>query len=465
MQKKRIIALADMSDKDISLCKIIEKREGYIRFVVDEGLSRPEKHLELQEADNIVQTILHKKQINKSITNLVTNGLGNGKMSYIGQDVMYQTFLTCFAQHRPLVLSPDMIWLLIMQTIAKRIDSDPELYRTEFVDFKDKKNLSIESKTDIFDKETDWKHLLQDMYEKIAANARGGIAQSLYCDFSTTGANERIASIATLMGTLKTYFQYHIIHYICGIPYIELWGSVDDWENVLQKSTIIKKLGMKTWYEWLHPILKEFVRAAKGKPNFDFWKNIVMTKRDDDFSIPRGCQLNDSQIDGWCIALFPYKEDQKMTLGKRFIRMTMDNEITRTPFVYQRILSNGQKENFPMELWSGFVGVEEDNGTFALKPKIGWFVRQSDIETETITRLKEQDSHRGIRLTDIEVVPEILKKLQHINSLTLNFKDKINLPEWLKDIEIDNLTVFGEIGRKECRRLRSIYKNISINRD
>jgi len=115
-----------------------------------------------------------------------------------------------------------------------------------------------------------------------------------------------------------------------------------------------------------------------------------------------------------------------------------------------------------MELWAGFVGVEEDKKTFALTPKIGWFVRQSNEEEESLARLKKQDSLRGIELR-IDAVPEILQKLDHIEKLKLYFENDIKLPEWLMKMDIESILVFGEITDTEKEQLLAQYGNLSIN--
>lgn len=52
---------------------------------------------------------------------------------------MYQAY----ADHRPFVLSPDMIWLLISQGFARHINANQESMRNELVDFSGKLSLII----------------------------------------------------------------------------------------------------------------------------------------------------------------------------------------------------------------------------------------------------------------------------------------------------------------------------------
>ncbi len=52
---------------------------------------------------------------------------------------MYQAY----ADHRPFVLSPDMIWLLISQGFARHINANQESMRNDLVDFSGKLSLIV----------------------------------------------------------------------------------------------------------------------------------------------------------------------------------------------------------------------------------------------------------------------------------------------------------------------------------
>jgi hypothetical protein len=50
-----------------------------------------------------------------------------------------------YANHRPFVLSPDMVWMLIAQGFSHHINANPEKYRDKMVDFSGKMSLVVES--------------------------------------------------------------------------------------------------------------------------------------------------------------------------------------------------------------------------------------------------------------------------------------------------------------------------------
>jgi hypothetical protein len=264
------------------------------------------------------------------------------------------------------------------------------------------------------------------------------------------------------MGSVKSYFKYLIWHATCGIPSITISGNVADWENVLRKANILKQIGLGYWYEWLQPVLTEFIRTANGCPNSDFWKQIVVKKRPEAFDTAGGCVPSNQKVDGWFLALFPFKDEDKLRMSSGTVDNVMDPEYQRVPFKYQRRWPDGFTEEFQMELWAGFVGVEEDSDTYALTPKIGWFVRKSNEEDESFNRLKAQDSGYGIDIT-VSEVPAQLKRFESIRSLTITFTGHIEIPSWLDQIPIDEFEVHGKISRDERALLKSRFKQIRIN--
>ena len=460
MKRHKLVALAAKDDSEIKVCPILERCNNYVRFAVDEVLTSPRCHLDPVDNDALIDSILNAEQIDPSLRNIITFSWSSQDIASVGSDVMWQTFITCFAEHRPLVLSPDMIWLLISQTIAGHVRRNSERLRRKFVDFDGQMDLCIKTYEDLESENLNWTSLFSQFYDQI--NEHAALTSGLLNDFSTTGDVEKLASTATLMGMVESYFRYHVFDCICGIPEITLLGTTDDWESVLAKSQILHKLGLKTWYIWLEPILKEFIRSSKGIPNMDFWKSIVLDSRREDLFMSRGCLPNNQKINGWCIVFFPFIDGERNSLDNRFVTSTMDSEMLRVGFLYHHIQPDLTYKPIPMELWAGFIGVHENIETYAVTPKIGWFVRKSAVKQENVARLKGQDENDGIYLR-IKEVPLELFDISHIRSLTLDFFGKINLPNWMDNIHIDSLTVYGEANSEDINHLYQRFKNITIH--
>lgn len=463
MKKKELLALVNQTKKQI--CSVLDKQDSSITFMVDENLSRPIGHLMKYKkhecGTHIIERFLYGKQIPEELYNVVESSITDDIIG-MDSDVLYQCILTCYGEHRPLVLSPDVVWLIINQTLAGHIKRNAEHYRQQIVEHDKYMDLIVKTSRDLLNEKVDWTPLLDGFYSQIDKYTKGNLASTMRCDFSTTSANERIASIATLMEATKSYFHFHIIHMICGIPSITLTGTSQDWLAVKEKATILKKFGLKWWHEWLEPILNEFIEASNGNPHKQFWKSIVLQKKEDDVDLSSGgCLPNRTAIDGWFLALFPFIKGNKQNLSKAIVSSTMESEMVRVGFNYIDFDEEGNMIETPMELWAGIVGVKEDKKTFALTPQIGWFVRKGCQEAESLYRLRSQDEYDGIELS-IDTVPDILLNLKKIRKLTLNFTGHVVLPEWMYSLDIEELNISGEITNEEADSVAKRFSRTTL---
>ena len=165
-----------------------------------------------------------------------------------------------YAEHRPFVLSPDMVWMLISQGFSHHINANPEKYRDRMVDFQGKLSLAVESDKPL--EEARWDELIPQFAEEIKKNTKGTIAETIIADFSTTTSYEQIASEITLMETTKAYFDFVVIYAACGIPEITLLGTMEDWQKVYDKTMQLRSFDLAWWVDELKPILKQFVKAS-----------------------------------------------------------------------------------------------------------------------------------------------------------------------------------------------------------
>ena len=278
---------------------------------------------------------------------------------------------------------------------------------------------------------------------------KGDIANIITADFSTTGLVERVASQVTLMESVKSYFDYTVLYIVCGIPSITLKGTPEDWQRVLDKTRGLKQYGLNQWVESLEPILTEFVHAAEGHPNQGFWQDIVKKKRVDEV---RGASCDGkskpTEFDGWFLKLFPDEN------GKTFKTATMLTEMpverVHVDFKYNVVDGAGNVlSETPMQLCAGFIGTEVDTEANMLTPKIGWMALKAPSDEELLKLYKEQDDDLfGLNL-QVKEVPEVLARMEHIKSLTLEFTDKVVLPDWFDRLTIDKLVIVGKMSKAE----------------
>lgn len=321
----------------------------------------------------------------------------------IGEDVLFQMLLTAWRQHRPVVLTPDAVWMVISQGFSYYVNKHPEEMSSLLVNHEGKKELRIRTYDELFSSQADWQSLIAQFTAEIDKYTVNDIATTLVADFSTTGINERIASEVTLMDVVKPYFNYTVIYGICGIPSITLTGTPEDWRKVKQKTLALNAFGLDWWVNDLEPILDEFIKASEGKPDISFWKDIVKKTRPQTIQGPT-CgkrQPKLTQFDGWFLKLFPFDNDGK-TPETVIITQTMLPETVCVPVKYEILALDGTLiSSFNLEIVAGIVGVCENPENFTLTPKIGWFVRTTKPQ-EVIEREKayEDSLNRLISIDD-----------------------------------------------------------------
>ena len=361
-----------------------------------------------------------------------------------------------YANHRPFVLSPDMVWMLICQGFSHHINADPEKYRDKIVDFSGKLSLVVESEKPLDSAE--WDILIPEFAEKIRNNTKGTIAETIIADFSTTTSYEQIASEITLMETTKAYFEFVAMYAACGIPEITLLGTTEDWQKVYDKALKLSSYNLGWWIDELKPILKQFVNASKGETDVKFWRNMFKWHTQNEYGAP-------NIIDGWIVKFFPYDKD-----GKRFdlktltIKSNLPDEMSKADVRFIEIEADGSKEETMIELRGGFIGLEQNPENFALTPKIGWEVkRKYDEDAANLFQINEQiRTENSINLNIIDI-PDVLNKLDTLPLLILNFRDGIHFPEWMKFKQIERMRLYGDITPEERDKILSWYPSVKIN--
>jgi hypothetical protein len=282
-----------------------------------------------------------------------------------------------FAAHYPLVLTPDAIWLCIAQGFAAHVEANAERLRGKFVRHQGRETISI--RRDDFVKgspENPWPEVFSAFSDAIAAHV-GEQRDLVVCDFSTTGPYERAASEIVLMDAMQRYFEYSVTT-LCGIPEITLEGTVDDWRSIRRRARALEEYDLDFWTAGLAPVLDQLVATAEGRVDVAFWRSFF--KWNDESGGP--------YLTGWINVLFPYlrrdgggeiernaavstwAEGLHAEFGGGPEQRSIPFGLSSVPFDWHFL-----EETFPMELLAGFVGVAQDPETLALRPAIGWAVR------------------------------------------------------------------------------------------
>ncbi len=336
----------------------------------------------------------------------------------------------CFFKHLPLKISPDVVWTTITQGFAQYVLKHAEQLRHKFVNFQGKTKLTIRRPEFVKGSaHNDWPGVFPEFSEKIATYIGRQTQQLLENDFSTSSPTDKIVSNIVLMDAMQVYFEYEMLCG-CGIPYIELLGTLADWESLLAKARALrpysvtacgdekKAVDAKTsqsssqkdegegegegdvlemWLNELVPVLEHFVLAAKGKADVTFWGSICNM---------RGASgMCGDPITGWIAAFFPYLENARRNYAmgqwragyEEAMLRGVDEVLAATTTVRDRwgggigfahhlsdfptglasapvnYVDEPTQESYPMAFYGGLTAIyQHPDG--ALEPRTGWAV-------------------------------------------------------------------------------------------
>lgn len=260
-----------------------------------------------------------------------------------------------FAEHRPLVLSPDMFWLLVTQAFARHMRTNAEALRNRFVDHAGQKMLTV--RRDEFVKgaeDNDWPSTFDEFSRQINEHIGDTNHARLVAEFSTTGAIEKAANEIVMMGALQSYFTYSVMT-LCGIPEVQLEGTPEDWASLVEQ---VSGFGDAYSLKWIHPILPVLERISKNAGGHDdaaLWKDFY--KLDE--------QSGGPFITGWILHFFP----SVRASGLGITAADLPGSLSQAPFEW---LYYGVP--LRMQFLAGFHAYSQDPMSLAVRPEIGWCV-------------------------------------------------------------------------------------------
>jgi Domain of unknown function (DUF4419) len=424
---------------------ILEQAQGKVRFCIDD-VAPAQETLLLQTAQS---------QIEKSLDGSVLAFSHDETFQVIQGYELYQihplalAIHVAFSEHRPLLLTPDILWMTIAQGFAQHINHPAENLRSNFVNHQGKVKLVVELGS-IPTLPHHWAATIQEWVLQVRDHVGADVYKLLECNFSTTTPTIRTASHVVMMDTFQKYFDYSG-RCICGIPDITLLGTVEDWQSIYERVQSMAHYNLQWWTERLLPICQEFTNTAAGKPSLEFWRCIYK---------PKAVYAAD-YITGWFADLFPYLQhgltkapivrnkllemdrcelpsvDDTTELPRRRRFSTPSNGISlhSLPLGLSQVAIKLNTENidgkteYDLNLVAGFIGVHQDPERGVLQPEIGWAVHENTdrfgklldkIQREHLTHPPIDWSNNEQNLIyDIENAKEFIQMLERFNGATL----------------------------------------------
>jgi hypothetical protein len=370
-----------------------------------------------------------------------------------------------FAEHRPLVLSPDDVWFTVLQGLAAHVALHAEELRGRFVAHAGKVEIEIR-RDDLapgVDPPGDWATVPGEIAAKALEHA-GDTARALRVELSTTDRHARVALDVALLDALQSYFSYSV-RSLCGIPAVTLLGEPRDWATLVERGAALAGLGLDAWLAPLREVLSQMHAASTGRVDRDFWRALYKPEH---FS---GGDL----VTGWINVLYPYARDAKaprnVTLFlPRNLPQGPDPEaswmprvasvvlkpsafpssLARAPFTWK--LAHAERA---MDLVAGHVGVGYDAATGAVAPRFGWWVAPRAAERAFVVH---NPSPAGCSL-----MPRDRATLATLATAAAEAEGYADVELWLSQCDalasldgLGALRALGNLSVSDCHRLTTL---------
>jgi len=191
-------------------------------------------------------------------------------VTFYGNHSFLNGMLKSFKMHKSITLSPDIIWLLIVEGFTYHVAANAESLRSLFVSFEGKQELVVErlKLTPETATKEDWTGIVNEFVEQVEKRTKDNIALVLEPKFSTTTPCSHTSGMISIMSAMKHYFDYKVVMMGCGYPSITIEGTVEDWLLIKEKTQALSKYDLEWWTSKLIPVIDQFISARKGTPDY-----------------------------------------------------------------------------------------------------------------------------------------------------------------------------------------------------
>lgn len=315
----------------------------------------------------------------------------NEELAFLDSNVpVLEGFYTAHTNHYPLRITPDDIWLLIIQAFSNHVNANHKELRKFFVDFDGKKEIIIDDEAinykDI--KRKNLEEFAEKVIKKLEDYLGREILDILTPEFTTTTFDSIIICKLTIMCAFKKYFEYKMRTAGCGIPYIILEGTAEDYKKIKSKADKLSKYQFSWYIDRIIPHIEKMIKAKEGKIDINYFKNIIQKDEVTEY-IPHSGRAKKHQVDeiyGWFLSFFAYlnKVDEKgnfIQFDGEYIKVSHFSSLAKqmliVPFTIISKLNINEKHLMKFEV--GFVGCDQ-NIKKEVFPVKGWIVSKSSKE-------------------------------------------------------------------------------------
>jgi len=198
---------------------------------------------------------------------------------------LLSTVFDAYNYHYNLRTGPEDWWYTIIQKVAMAIDenSKNDQVRKFFVQHEGKKQIRVKVGATFCIECIDYDWLFDQFSHGIEKNINvPEYVADMKSDFSTSTSVHKIVAQIALMHSVQEYFEY-VAYTHCGIPAIEMKGTQQDWEKLVEKvkklrntlEPIHNAIGLTYWWDNVENITNKLLDTYNGEPDEDWWSRII----------------------------------------------------------------------------------------------------------------------------------------------------------------------------------------------
>lgn len=255
-----------------------------------------------------------------------------------------------------------------------------------FVDFEGKKTISIEYENLILIEQVD-KKIAEDFSIKINEELKKILGEELIDiltpEFTTTTNDSKIVCKISIMDAFKKFFNYKMVLCGCGIPYLILEGTSEDYRKIISKAKKLRKYDLEWYIDRIIPHIEKMAEAKEGKIDVEHFKSIIQVKeKTEEYYRPSAREpdyVKYDYLEGWFLKFFGYY--LRKYYSRQYDRFEGDTikindfanlakQMLICPFTVVEVLTG---KSFEMQYRVGFVGCDQ-NEKKEVFPVMGWFV-------------------------------------------------------------------------------------------
>lgn len=348
----------------------------------------PDKKFETAKLKDILESKCSEK------TYYCSEDLNLEYISGIDKNSLLQGFYKAYVNHCPICITPDILWMLVIQGFSRHVEMNAETLRNKFVNFQGQKELVVDGtyRINIEDiTKEEWEKAFETYVEKIRDNVGGLMISLLTPCFTTSTKVIQNACQVAIMSTFKNYFKYIYLYGGCGFPYIILKGSEMDYLQLKMKIQGLFGYLIDDWVKELDKVLDKILETKRGNIDTQFWKDLLKNNESEGIW-GSGETIKITKINGWLLKFYPFIKERRRT-GKRgeyggsqvsivYTRRDLNSEIDirylrelpdeliNAPLTMVNVLT-GQRDE--LSCMTGFIGIKQDKD-YLVTPEIGCFV-------------------------------------------------------------------------------------------